>query len=831
MATLLSQANGNFTTASTWGLVDSTSYLNSEVNTQNTTTTFTNGSQFTPGAITIDGIAIKVNSHTLVGTVSLRLVTGGGVAGTTTGTAVSGTTVTINVLDLPTINTSAQNGWAYFKFSASVTLVAATAYNLQVQSSTASSVTLYRDATTSNASRALKTSTTQAPAAGDEILINGEYNSAGVNSTRTVTMNNTTNATVFGAIQIGGNGILSYGVAASTNYKLKTNNTLNIYTGGTLQIGSSGSPIPSTSTATLEFLNVANVDFGIEARIGSTLGSFGNAITNSALLAADASAAATSLTTNVSTNWKSGDVIALASTTRTRTEAESKALTANASGTSLTITALTNAHGGNSTTGVVAELINLTRNVQIFGTSSSLQSYINTNTSTIINLNNTEFYFLGSATANKRGIDIGTTSLGLAIIDGCSMHDFVVTGSMGATINAAGSGNITFSNNVLYNIASTGVTLAATTQNTTTISNCIVIAAAQAAAGSGYSLADLANSYSNLTATSCNGIGITFTDLTGTATNIFGTMNGFVAHSNSSIGISFNTVTGVTNNPMGTFTNISAWRNNTIGLNISNTFAITIDTVNLFGNTASNLTIGGTEIDNIYFKNVTADAGTTLTCPIGISITTDCHEVYFDSSNFGVNTTHATGDISVIINTFPRIVFRNSTLSSPTQISGATLMTEGSFISFAKLNTTPGNHKTTKKYGTIIPDTTIFNSGGTSTRMTPNNSLSNDKLQGTVRKFAVVSGQTATITVFLRKSVAGDGTAYNGNQPRLMLKADAAVGVLSDTVLATADNTYNGAWKALTAVTPAITDNAAFQIYIDCDGTTGWVNVDDWAVQ
>ena len=64
MATLLSIASGNFTDSSTWGLVDTTSYLNSEAGNALLTTASVKTSAFLPGAITIAGIAVKINSYT-----------------------------------------------------------------------------------------------------------------------------------------------------------------------------------------------------------------------------------------------------------------------------------------------------------------------------------------------------------------------------------------------------------------------------------------------------------------------------------------------------------------------------------------------------------------------------------------------------------------------------------------------------------------------------------------------------------------------------------------------------------------------------------------------
>lgn len=832
MAQLYSNSTGNFTSSATWSVVESTTFqaaiATQEVASTATTTAFVSGTvTFTGVSSTLDGLAVKISTRNVApaGTFSVRIATGG--------VAVAGTTVTVNVADIPQ-----GISWIFFKFAAPVTLVGATVYTVQVTSSTNAQVTVFRkSATAGDWTYALRTTTTQAPAAGDSMIVGGEWVSAGVNSTFTVTMNNTA-ATQFGsttagtaAIECNANSIFTWGVVAATNYVLNIAGSLYLNNASIYRQGTVGTPIPSGSTGKLQLVEGSNIQFGIECRAGATLSSGGNPITNSALLAADASAAATSLTTNISTGWKNGDVIALASTTRTRTDAESKALTADAVTTVLTITALTNAHSGTSPT--QAELINLTRNVQIFGTSTVLQGYLNINATAIVDLEATEFFNMGSATVSKRGIDVATTT-GSCTINNCSMHDFTVVGSLGINVIGAATNNFTLTNNVLYNIASNGVNIPATTGTTYTLNNIIVIAAGTSAVSSGISLLDMGGTtYTNLNANSCQGVGILFTDSTGTATNIFGTANGFTSHSNSGIGISFTLLVGVTNNPISTFSNLTIWRNNSIGFNISNSFTFIIDTATIFGNNPSNINIGSTEGDNVYLKNMTVNAGTTFVATVGLTFSADCHEIYVDSSSFGSTTTHSTGDIVCTGLVFNRLICRNTTLSSPTIVASPTSMTEGSFISLAKLNTTAGNHKTFKRYGTITPDTVIFNSAGTSTRLTPNNALSNDKLQGTIRRFAVVSGQTATVTVFVRKSVVGDGTAYNGNQPQLMLRADPAAGLLgdNDTVLATSTVAGNGAFEKLTAVTPAITDNAAFQIYIQCDGTQGWINIDDWNVQ
>jgi hypothetical protein len=105
--------------------------------------------------------------------------------------------------------------------------------------------------------------------------------------------------------------------------------------------------------------------------------------------------------------------------------------------------------------------------------------------------------------------------------------------------------------------------------------------------------------------------------------------------------------------------------------------------------------------------------------------------------------------------------------------------------------------------------------------------LTNKTFSNSVR-VAVQSGQTCTISVAVRKSVAGDGIAYNGNQPRLMYAFNPLAGNLTETVAVSATNAANGAWQILTYTTPAVSHNCVLEFYIDCDGTFGWINIDDF---
>lgn len=85
----------------------------------------------------------------------------------------------------------------------------------------------------------------------------------------------------------------------------------------------------------------------------------------------------------------------------------------------------------------------------------------------------------------------------------------------------------------------------------------------------------------------------------------------------------------------------------------------------------------------------------------------------------------------------------------------------------------------------------------------------------------VLNSQPVQVSARVRKE-----TSYNGNAPRLVQKANPALGLNSDIVLAIA-TLANGNWETLTGfITPADGDDGAFEVVIDCDGPAGYVNVD-----
>jgi len=187
------------------------------------------------------------------------------------------------------------------------------------------------------------------------------------------------------------------------------------------------------------------------------------------------------------------------------------------------------------------------------------------------------------------------------------------------------------------------------------------------------------------------------------------------------------------------------------------------------------------------------------------------------SSDIVLGLTHTSGAISL----------NNCKLGASTEVSTQSNLSPRGIVTSQRHDQTDGDHRYWKTYGSGRTDSTIYNTAAPSERLTPSNA--SNKVQTGSRYVAVDDAGTKTISVYVRKSQAGDGAAYNGNQPRLVVKRNDALGITADTVLDTMTAAV-GTWEQLSGTTAAATDDGAFEVVVDCDGTTGWINVDDWAV-
>jgi hypothetical protein len=790
MATLHSITSGSFSAASTWGVVDPTSLLDTRAGTNGpiTTTTTNTSAVFTPGAITIIGVSIQIIGRITspTGTITMRLWNN------TAGSIVKD--VTINASDLPNTGgtTTAYVGWTYFKFDTSVTLLAGTAYAIRMFSSVNNEIAVYTDGTANNYSRALITSTTQAPASTDVLIISGQHTAAGTFTPYAVTMNITSNAVSYGQSYVGSRGTLSYGVAASTNYALKLAGSLYVGQGGTLNIGATGAAIPANSSATLELSCVSAGQFSIF--VYGTMTTYGATKTIASKLASDVAIGATGSTSTTSTLWKSGDVIVVPSTTRTYTEFEAITLNADASTTTLTHSAYAAAHGGNATTKVQADIVNATRNITILSTSTTFRTVIQIFTYSTTSFYYTKFQDLGvSTTITTSGINVNALTAGIGTFDfqGNVVTTTVVQSailSANIALFTSSSTGTTISNNLFYKLGWTTLT---STISCTTIND------------GNYFIGCLCS------------LQIIFVSFVG-SNNVFSSnfSNGYAANIgnfvNNSSNNSFYSNTGggfyYANQTagIGTFnTNISGlkvWRNTLVGIYLTNqviynraNIASIVDSY-IFGNGTAGIGSSNRTSGKFYFSNCYIYGGSTLVQPYAISNSTiyAVDTLYFDNCYFGYSDSVTLSANGTAVIQSPAagvtVIFSNCKFNGTEVIysTGFSMINiESSSTSFKHGGAT-GLNKTWYNNGVLSTDSVIFNNSSPSIRMTPANATY--KLTQPTVKIPVKSGKTCTIGVKIRKSVTGDGTYYNGAKPRLIYSFNPALGNLTETIGATGTN-------------------------------------------
>lgn len=552
-----------------------------------------------------------------------------------------------------------------------------------------------------------------------------------------------------------------------------------------------------------------------------------------------ASISDTTWNVDADTGWLSGDVVCVASTSRTAAECEPMLLKANAGASSFTtslrpfgyprtnVSATTFTHAG--TAPIQAEVILLTRNVKIRSTSPTLMAYVYCTAAAVVTISWMEFYGLGAPfTSTKRGLEIDTgTATGAKNITYCSFHD---NDGYGIYCGGGVSLNLTFSYNVIWHTTSAGVNLANTISNADwALDNNVVMLSGS----NGFSLGDVGGSLTNNTAIGSASAGF---DISPSSNGVYtvGTSQNNTAHSGVSNGISVNIYVVI-----GVLDGFKTWRNGSYGLYI-------------VGNDLSDLRFTNT----LNFGNNFAAAYTSVATVLNISdsvlcgdstypTTTGIHTQSLGSQQFNLDNVDMTGDSSayssllvpcsgqdfyfVTLSSKVQAICRNCLFGAPLLINDTNgpKMTwrKEAFMSFQKFNQTASDHRTEMAYGQLKTDTSIYNTASPSMRMTPNNA--SNKLpsapKGKGILVAVANGSSVDISVFINKDAA-----YNGNQPRLIQRANPALGQDSDVVLATY-SAGTGSWNQLTATSSTATDDGAWEFVVDCDGTAGFINIDDWA--
>jgi len=247
----------------------------------------------------------------------------------------------------------------------------------------------------------------------------------------------------------------------------------------------------------------------------------------------------------------------------------------------------------------------------------------------------------------------------------------------------------------------------------------------------------------------------------------------------------------------------------------------------------------------VQFKYLMCAGDTTHAQPIGLDL---------DASNWaswtilrgdfgvvsGIWVAHTNADITVNSMYWLQLRLRNVVLGSANEILNLSTympqMAMDAFVSEERRDGTAGLHRFRYPKGLIeIENTTVQSAPGM--KMSPTLLTHTIAWQGSTQPtkmessggqpgrgflVGVESGSTCTVSVYVRKSAA-----YTGNQPRLLVKGNSAVGINADALLATL-TVGADTWEILTGTTAAVTDDGVLEFVVDCDGSAGSVFVNQW---
>jgi hypothetical protein len=410
------------------------------------------------------------------------------------------------------------------------------------------------------------------------------------------------------------------------------------------------------------------------------------------------------------------------------------------------------------------------------------------------------------------------------------LHDFDF-GGFASNTSSSTSLNVTFSNNVIWNSGTAVSILSPVTNTDWTFDSNLSIRTS----GYGIYLGDVGGICTNNTAVGANGLVYGFQLAEGGPAAVIGTFNNNSAHAcQHGFNASGQTLTGTVNN-------LTSWRNSGVGIHyngINGAGDLVFNNLTLFGNntniaiangdaltiTGTSIIAGDTTFSSVWGFDLSASAGARFLLDlssIDMSGTTSIFAPHtlaeFFTGNVGSTMSNLRGTVN------------NCKFGAPSLISRGVWLS-GAYIGFEKYNQTAGDHRVEMTYGQLRTDSVIYNTAAPSMRMTPNNATNGleSAPRGKGMLVAVGSGGTVTVSVSVRKSSSADGTAYNGNQPRLIQRANPALGQNSDVVLATYTSGA-GAWNTLSATSSVANgDDGAWEFIVDCNGTAGFINVDDW---
>jgi len=335
-----------------------------------------------------------------------------------------------------------------------------------------------------------------------------------------------------------------------------------------------------------------------------------------------------------------------------------------------------------------------------------------------------------------------------------------------------------------------------------------------------------------------------------TSNYIIGDINNLIFHSCYSSGVDGVNFRGKQFKNGKTFKNINIWNNN-VGLSITSYDSV-FENLNIYntGKSATSSSTGNTLIINKTFniKIINSTISNTALSPIFYSYETmlsaspaDYSHIIFDNVNFINNSTYSlipfdsfllSGGTSQYLNYFCNWNFNNCKTNNLNLISGANRLTLDSAIKFNYLNGL--TYSSYYKNGYTYRDSNYYLSASYSTAIVPQvitySLFPTTKFAGMYKYIPAAIGKRTIISVWVRKSSTGDSATYNGAEIRLILAQNSSLNITSDTVLTTTTSASNGAWEKITGTTITAVNNDTWEVYLDCDGNTGFINVTDWSL-
>jgi len=799
-----------------------------------TSTSYVWGRPFiTTAGVTIDGILMRCSRRSASGTVTVALSEDGG--------STVHASVTCNATDLPDWNDVQDECYIFFKFSSPYTQLGSANACIGVMGSVSGNAA-FNTASSYNPYWVFYTRRTASPANAhdDTHFIAPEVSGAGSVAYRTITMDCTTSSTQWNAIYLGYNCKLNYATDRSTYLKIVTGQSFTMEPYSEVNIASSGSPLPSSYTATFEY--AGNITLSRHSKFRAYGASKSEYY---CFLSSNAKAGDTTLQVDRSTGWKLADVIVIAATDGNYQHCELSSLTANASGTTLSILAICYDH--NVYNPNIAIIANFSRNVVIRGVD------LNNPIGFTLQYDNvlfealwTEFYYAGGASNALFHTRQPTTSVVVLSLSYCSWRDFASDryGIYAYNPTAYGTHGGSITHCVGYNTGRNHIYINdGEGAANWTITNCILMGNQS----SSYALASIQQGSSvyftdnYLVGGSGDGLDITFLWNDSFVGNNF-VRNTISCCSRYGLYVSPNTQAqtnyGYLNNS--TFSDLVLFY--TGGMYFERCFSnYHFSNCSFISNnqgTYSSSVIVAYRCDNLYFEgcvfdNLSGSKGDFLLyCRNATDAMGSSGRIHFEDCEIGSTAGYASGIVKIEpASMMEEIVFRNCSI--PVDDPDLEKMVVGSQhlpdlrpyfdyhsrIRFA--NSSLGGHWEWEPYGCRMKDSEVVYAGSYAERLTPNSA--DNSMESSRKMVAMVGGQTATIRVSVYHS-----SDYNGSPATLVLKRNPVANIAEDTVVATSLG-YLRVWEVLEYnFSPTVSD--VFVFVVRCNGTSGYVVVDSWGV-